>query len=153
VKDKKTHDQEKKDREAKPIKVEIKGENEVEEGASANSETVATPAATKSPQDPVEKLQGELEEKTREANDHFDKWLRLRAEFENYKKRMQKEKADAMKFGNESLLKALLPILDNLSRAVDHGKENSEIGPLVEGVEMTGLLRKFRRVTPTTTGC
>ena len=136
MRDKKTHNQEKKDGEAKSIKVEIKGENEGEQVASAKADSPPSPAETKAAQDPVEKLQGELEEKTREANDHFDKWLRLRAEFENYKKRMQKEKADAMKFGNESLLKALLPILDNLSRAVDHGKENSEIGPLVEGVEM-----------------
>jgi len=136
VKDKNNRDQEKKNREEKAIKIEIKGEKEIEETPSGHSGKPERSAEAKVPQDPAEKLQGDLEEKTREANDHFDKWLRLRAEFENYKKRMQKEKADAMKFGNESLLKAILPILDNLSRAIDHGKEVSEVGPLMEGVEM-----------------
>lgn len=90
---------------------------------------------------PLEKLQDQLAEKTREASENFDKWLRLRAEFENFKKRVQKEKADLMKFGNESLLKNILPILDNLERAVDHGKEVNQNAPLLEGVEIT--LKQF----------
>jgi molecular chaperone GrpE len=84
-----------------------------------------------------EKLQAQLEEKTREASEHFDQWLRLRAEFENFKKRMQKEKGDLVKFGNENLLKALLPVLDNLTRAIEHGRNARENSPLLEGVEMT----------------
>jgi molecular chaperone GrpE len=84
-----------------------------------------------------ERLQAQLEEKTREASEYFDKWLRLRAEFENFKKRMQKEKDDWVKFGNENLLKALLPVLDNLTRAIDHGRNSQEKSPLLEGVEMT----------------
>ncbi len=84
-----------------------------------------------------EKLQRQLAEKTKEAAEFFEKWLRLRAEFENFKKRMQKEKADLMKFGNESLLRALLPVLDNLSRALNHGKEKGVNASLLEGVELT----------------
>lgn len=84
-----------------------------------------------------ETLQAQLEEKTREASEYYDRWLRLRAEFENFKKRMQREKGDLVKFGNESLLKALLPVLDNLSRAIDHGRNAKEPSPLLEGVEMT----------------
>jgi len=84
----------------------------------------------------LEKLQAQLEEKTRESSEYFDKWLRLRAEMENFKKRMQKEKADHLKFGNEDLLKALLPILDNLNRAMDHGKSERENSSLLAGVEM-----------------
>lgn len=93
-------------------------------------------AAEKKESTPLEKLQTQLEEKTREASEHFDKWLRLRAEFENFKKRMQKEKADLLKFGNENLLKALLPVLDNLNRAIEHGKNANDNSPLLEGVEM-----------------
>lgn len=85
---------------------------------------------------PLEKLQAQLDEKTRESSEYFDKWLRLRAEMENFKKRMQKEKADYLKFGNEDLLKALLPILDNLDRAMDHGKNGRENSSLLAGVEM-----------------
>jgi molecular chaperone GrpE len=97
---------------------------------------------------PMERLQTQLEEKTRESTEYFDKWLRLRAEFENYKKRMQKEKGDLMKFGNESLLQALLPVLDNLNRAVEHGKKANESSSILEGVEMVqkeflGILERF----------
>jgi molecular chaperone GrpE len=49
---------------------------------------------------------------------------------------MLKEKADHLKFGNEDLLKALLPILDNVNRAIDHGKNERENSPLLAGVEM-----------------
>jgi molecular chaperone GrpE len=86
---------------------------------------------------PLEKLQAQLEEKTQAAAGYYDQWLRLRAEFENFKKRMQKEKADFLKFGNESLLKAILPILDNLERAIEHGKSVPECSSLLDGVKMT----------------
>lgn len=87
-----------------------------------------------------EKLRRQLAEKTKEAAEFFDKWLRLRAEFENFKKRMQKEKAELMKFGNENLLRALLPVLDNLARALDHGKGPGGNASLLEGVELTQKL-------------
>ncbi len=97
---------------------------------------------------PMEKLQTQLEEKTRESAEYFDKWIRLQAEFENYKKRIQREKSDQMKFGNETLLRAILPIIDNLERAIDHGKKTKEAGPLIAGVEITlkqflNILEKF----------
>ncbi len=103
-------------------------------------------------QEPVEKIQARLDEKTREAEENFDKWLRSRAEFENFRKRVQKEKADTIKFGNESLLRAMLPALDNLARAIDQGKKSQEIDSLLEGVEMThrqllSILEKYG-VTP-----
>jgi molecular chaperone GrpE len=105
-------------------------------------------AEEKKEQTPLEKLQSKLEEKTRESSEYFDKWLRLRAEMENFKKRMQKEKADLLKFGSEDLLKALLPILDNLNRAIDQGKNSNEDSPLLTGVEMIqkdflGTLERF----------
>lgn len=84
----------------------------------------------------LEKVHAELEAKAKEAAEGHDKWLRLGAEFENYKKRMQKEKSDVTKFGNESLLKAVLPILDNLERIIDHGKKTNQIGSLLQGVEI-----------------
>jgi molecular chaperone GrpE len=97
---------------------------------------------------PLEKLQTQLEEKTRESAEYFDKWIRLQAEFENYKKRIQREKTDQMKFGNETILRAILPIIDNLERAIDHGKQAKEAGPLIAGVEITlnqflNILEKF----------
>lgn len=89
----------------------------------------------------LEKVHAEVEAKANDAAEGHDKWLRLGAEFENYKKRVQKEKSDLIKFGNENLLKAVLPILDNLERAIDHGKKMNENGPLLSGVEI--ILRQF----------
>lgn len=86
--------------------------------------------------EPLDKLKAELEEKSRECSDNFDKWIRLLAEFENFKKRMQKEKGDLIKFGNENLLKALLPVLDNLERAIEHARAFKENSSLLEGVEL-----------------
>lgn len=108
--------------------IEVKIEGKPAAGAALPEEKKEPP--------PLEKLQAQLDEKTRESSEYFDKWLRLRAEMENFKKRMQKEKADSLKFGHEELLKALLPILDNVNRAIDHGKNAGENSPLLAGVEM-----------------
>lgn len=66
-----------------------------------------------------------------------DKYLRLAAEFENYKRRAQRDQNDSIRFGNESLLKNLLPIIDNLERAIRCAKDVGTSGPLLEGVELT----------------
>ncbi len=66
-----------------------------------------------------------------------DRALRLSAEFENYKKRSIKETQDFKKFANETLLKQLLSVVDNLERAIDTSEENAETKSLLEGVKMT----------------
>jgi molecular chaperone GrpE len=66
-----------------------------------------------------------------------DKYLRLAAEFENYKRRAQRDQNDSIRFGNESLLKNLLPIIDNLERAIQFAKDADTSGALLEGVELT----------------
>jgi molecular chaperone GrpE len=82
----------------------------------------------------------EPETKTGEKDTIIDelnnKYLRLYAEFENYRRRVGKEKEELAKFGNESLLYELLPVIDSLELALKHssGEENSG---LVQGVEMT----------------
>lgn len=73
-----------------------------------------------------------------------EKYLRLYAEFENYKKRVQREKEELIKYGNEALLYELLNVLDNLEMALKHSGENVSEG-LIKGVEMT--LREFQRIT------
>jgi molecular chaperone GrpE len=123
----------------------------VREKAPSDKEKAEGPSSTekeKREQTPLEKVHAELEPKAKDAAEGHDQLLRLGAEFENYKKRMQKEKSDMMKFGNESLLKAVLPILDNLERTIDHGKKMNENGPLLQGVEIIvqqflSILEKF----------
>lgn len=68
-----------------------------------------------------------------EAN---DKYLRLYAEFENYKKRVNKDKEELVKYGNESIISDMLPVLDNLEMALKHSQGDVSSG-LVQGVEMT----------------
>ncbi len=71
-----------------------------------------------------------------ELQEMNDKYLRLYAEFENYKKRVNRDKEDLIKYGNENLLLSLLPVLDNLEMALKHAKDDISSG-LVQGVEIT----------------
>jgi len=82
-----------------------------------------------------------LQESLTELN---DKYLRLYAEFDNYKKRIQREKEDLIKYSNEDILYHLLPVMDNLEMALKHSADSVSEG-LVKGVEIT--LREFQRVT------
>jgi len=108
----------------------------------APSYKVEEPSSTEMREQPSqEKVHAELDTKAKEAAERYAQLLRLGAEFENYKKRVQKEKSDLIKFGNESLLKAVLPILDNLQRAIEHGKKMNENGPLLQGIDI--ILRQF----------
>jgi len=82
-------------------------------------------------------LETQLQEKEKESKDNYDRFLRLSAELENFKKRAEKEKSETYKFANENILKDLLPVLDNLERALEHGRETGNLKALLEGVELT----------------
>jgi molecular chaperone GrpE len=71
-----------------------------------------------------------------------NKYLRLYAEFDNYKKRVNRDKEELVKYGNESLIYELLPVLDSLELALKHAQEESQAG-IVQGVEMT--LKELQR--------
>jgi molecular chaperone GrpE len=66
-----------------------------------------------------------------------DRYLRLAAEFENYKKRVQKDQAEYTRYAHERLLRELLPVLDNLQRALQHAQQSGGTNGLIEGVELT----------------
>jgi molecular chaperone GrpE len=82
-------------------------------------------------------LKIKLEEKGREARENYDRFLRIAADLENFKKRAAKEKEDYLKFGNEDLIKAILPFVDNLERAVNHAQKVEDTGVMIEGVRLT----------------
>lgn len=84
-----------------------------------------------------ENLTVDLEKAREEAKDLQDRLLRLAAEFDNFKKRMQRERETALKYAEENLLRELLPTLDNLERAIEQGRTSAEGSGLLEGVEMT----------------
>jgi len=85
----------------------------------------------------IDELKKKLEEKEKEIKENHDRLLRLAADFENYKKRTAKEKEDWTKFANEDLIRAILPFIDNLERAVNHAQKVSDTGVLIEGVRLT----------------
>lgn len=84
----------------------------------------------------VKQLEQKLEERNKEYNDLRDRHLRIAADFDNYRKRVSKEKADIIAYGNEELVKALLNVLDNLERALEHSGSSEQDGPIVEGVKL-----------------
>lgn len=84
-----------------------------------------------------------------EAKKNHELYLRATAELDNVRKRLEREKADVIKYANESLIKDLLGVLDNLERALDHAPDQeAELESVVEGVVLThkafwGVLERF----------
>ena len=71
-----------------------------------------------------------------EARQNHDRWLRAAAELDNIKKRMARERADAVRFANESFLRDLLPVVDNLERALQHARQGGNGQSIVAGLEL-----------------
>ena len=86
--------------------------------------------------------QSDASAKTAETDELHNKYLRLYADFENYRKRVNKDKEDLIRYGNESLLYELLPAIDNLELAMKHASGDVNSG-LVQGVEVT--LKELQR--------
>ena len=91
-------------------------------------------------------LQDVLSQTQKEAKDMFDRLARVSADFDNFKKRQTKEKADAIKFANEAVIKEIVPVLDNLLRALQAAGTDS--GSLLDGVrivakQLEDVLGKF----------
>ena len=103
--------------------------------------------------DPLKELQEKLDAKEKEAGENYDKFLRVSAEFDNYKKRSARELEDFRKFANQSLLKEMLSVVDNLELAIHSADENKAgQSSLREGLDLTlrEILRVFEKfqVTP-----
>jgi molecular chaperone GrpE len=96
-----------------------------------------------------ESLEERLKAEEARAEENYDRLLRVTAEFENYKKRMEREMNDFRKFANESLIKDILSIVDNLERALEisYGNNEKAFYSIQEGVRMTlkGLLSNLER--------
>lgn len=87
------------------------------------------------------RLRQVLEEKTREAEANYDRYLRAVAELDNAKKRAQREREEYVRYANESLLRELLPVLDNFDRAVRAARTTGEAPGFLAGVEL--IQREF----------
>jgi len=109
----------------------------IHEASNADSNIEERTAEDSASQDSeVKKLRQELDAKCEEVKVNYDRFVRQVAELENFKKRATREKDEAVRFANESLVRDLLPVIDNLERAVAHAQGGGNGKPLVEGVEM-----------------
>jgi len=113
------------DQSAEPTKVEIQTPKTPPEGdteADVADESVAT----------------KLEAAEQQAQDNYDRLLRVSAEFDNYKKRTAREMQEVIKYANERMAKELLTVVDNLERAIEAAcAECPEDDPLVKGIHLT----------------
>lgn len=122
-----------------------------ESGRTGMVEKLDRDASEKEMKDSAEEESLEERLKAAEArvDENYDRLLRVTAEFENYKKRMEREMNDFRKFANESLIKDILPIVDNLERALEirYGNNEKALHGMREGVQMTlkGLLNSLER--------
>lgn len=91
-----------------------------------------------------EKLEKDLEDAQKTIEEQHDKYLRLSAEFDNYRKRTMKEKAELIKNGGEKTIAAILPILDDLERALKTMETSDDVKAMREGVEL--IYNKFLKV-------
>ena len=113
-------------------KTELEKQLEVELARETSSSEAAEP--------PALSLEEQIAQLSADRDDLKDQWLRGRAEFDNYRKRMVRENDRVRKTAAESILRDLLPVLDNLDRALEHA--GGEAGGLAEGVDM--ILKQLR---------
>ena len=97
-------------------------------------------------------LQQALDAKSDECNALNDKYLRLAAEFDNYKRLAQRDQREQIKFGNEQILKELLPVVDNLERAIksDTVPENHVVEEYQKGYLLQDRILRAAMVTVST---
>ena len=135
--------------------------SEAEESLPINDDSEAPDAEAPSPDaesedspeaEALAKLQAEYEAYKAEAEARHDQMLRTIAEFDNSRKRTEREKEESLKYALESFVKELIPTVDSIERAIQSTKESQDFAALAEGVEMIykGILSTLekRGVTP-----
>ena len=116
---------------------------EIEPEATAPEEQI-----TNGDDDPIKELEAKLEAKEKEAEETYDRLLRASAEFDNYKKRSSREMEEFRKFANQSLIKEMLSVVDNLELAMNSTNGHKAIDKdLLQGLEMTHkeILKVFEK--------
>lgn len=112
--------------------------------AAENEEIQAEDAQDSAAPAEEEKLARELEEANKVIEEQKDKYLRLSAEFDNYRKRTMKEKAELILNGAEKTISSILPIVDDFERALKNMETATDVAAVKEGVEL--IYNKFMSV-------
>jgi len=111
---------------------------ETEEESTSSKKSHPKKAGKTSAGNQIEALEKKLEDAQEETKENYDRLLRVSAEFENYKKRTEREMDDFRKFANESILKEILVLVDNMERAVSSSENQTNTDScVVEGVNLT----------------
>lgn len=122
---------------------EVSGEQELDESTEPKAEENGSESAdVKTPEEELCKLEAELSEEK-------DKYLRLIAEFDNYRKRVMKEKTELILNGGERVITSILPVLDDIERAEANMTDQTDIASIKEGIS---LIFEKLRTTLTKTG-
>ena len=124
------------------VQIEIQDSDEQEpsaEPAATENQTSQTPPETEPEAEPeADDVTAKLQAAERQAEESYDRLLRVSAEFDNYKKRTAREMQDVVKYATEKMAKELLVVVDNLERAIEAaGAERTEDDPLVKGIHLT----------------
>lgn len=106
------------------------------------NEAVETEILPEEEMDTTAKLTAEIDELKSQLDKQKDDYLRLMAEFDNYRRRTLREKADLVKTGGESCMKAILPVIDDFERALQAVDNSNDVEALKEGVNL--IYNKFR---------
>ncbi|MFZ1985178.1 MAG: nucleotide exchange factor GrpE [Desulfatitalea sp.] len=126
---------------SKHIEIQDEAELAPNENGGGDEETEGAPSASPAgdtDQPPGEELATQLAAAQKQAEENYDRLLRVSAEFENYKKRAAREMQDLVKYANERMAKELLVIVDNLERAIASATQAGGADEaLVQGVELT----------------
>jgi molecular chaperone GrpE len=101
-------------------------------------------ALSLTPEEEIRRLREALEAKTLLAEEHRDRYLRAAAEFDNARKRAARERDEYTRYANESLLRELLPVLDNFERALQSARNETTAAAVTAGVEL--IQRELLRV-------
>lgn len=112
-----------------------------EETVTENAEQQAAAEAAEEQQEVADPVMQELEAAKATIEEQKDKYLRLSAEFDNYRKRTLKEKAELIKNGGEKAISAILPILDDLERALQNMQKADDVKAMYEGIDL--IYQKF----------
>ncbi|MCC7202631.1 MAG: nucleotide exchange factor GrpE [Nitrospirae bacterium] len=107
------------------------GDRDMPEGDTTGEEGVAS-------------IREALEKKEAECRDLQDKYVRALAEMDNFRKRMNREMTDSVKYANEKILGDLLVVIDNMERAITHSREKKDFDSLIDGLELT--MKEFKGV-------
>ena len=135
------------DKKEKDFKQHVEKEEEVVAETSDNQkaeQATEENAENKNPETEEKNVEKELEDAKEQLEQQKDKFLRLSAEFDNYRKRTMKEKAELILNGGEKTISSILPILDDFERALQNMEKATDVNAIKEGVEI--IYNKFIKV-------